>query len=100
MGLTGGRQFGWAGTALVAESSLRVGCGGEASTKRPRSNEGAVVDEPEDPPDPKPERDRDDVPETPPTEPDPVPVQEPPAAPGEDGPYVVAREFGARTALE
>jgi hypothetical protein len=36
----------------------------------------------------EPERDRDDTPETPPTEPMPVPVQDPPAEPGAEGPYV------------
>lgn len=42
---------------------------------------------------PTPERDRDqddnEAPETPPTEPEPVPVEEPPNAPGKRGPYVV-----------
>jgi uncharacterized protein len=46
-------------------------------------------------PNPKPghddERDRDEAPETPPTEPPPVPVQDPPAEPGPEGPYVVSR---------
>ena len=44
-----------------------------------------------DRPDPPPvDKDRqDDVPDTPPTEPAPVPVEEPPAAPGGDGPYIV-----------
>jgi hypothetical protein len=39
----------------------------------------------------RPERDRDDdeAPEIPPTEPVPVPVEEPPDAPGQRGPYVV-----------
>jgi hypothetical protein len=35
-----------------------------------------------------PERDRDDTPDTPPTEPPPVPVEDPPAEPGPEGPYV------------
>ena len=36
------------------------------------------------------ERDRgDDTPETPPTEPAPMPIEDPPPAPGQDGPYVV-----------
>jgi hypothetical protein len=41
----------------------------------------------------RPERDEDEegdeAPETPPTEPEPVPVKEPPDAPGTRGPYVV-----------
>ena len=40
----------------------------------------------------RPEQDRDpvdDTPDTPPTEPDPVPVEEPPRAPGDRGPYIV-----------
>ena len=39
----------------------------------------------------RPERDSDDdeAPEIPPTEPAPVPVEEPPDAPGQRGPYVV-----------
>ena len=36
----------------------------------------------------EPERDKDDTPDTPPTEPPPVPVQDPPAEPGPQGPYV------------
>jgi len=41
----------------------------------------------------RPERDRDDneAPEIPPSEPVPVPVEEPPDAPGQRGPYVVER---------
>ena len=41
---------------------------------------------------PKPDRDDgddDEAPETPPTEPEPLPIQEPPDAPGAGGPYVV-----------
>lgn len=80
------RRFGWAGTHLVAQVSLpclrRAGC---------EHGSGADVSEPKDDPSPKPEKDReDDVPDTPPSEPPPVPVQEPPA-PGQEGPYVVAR---------
>jgi hypothetical protein len=41
------------------------------------------------PPDGDYHRDEDEAPETPPTEPDPVPVQDPPDAPGRDTPYVV-----------
>ena len=38
------------------------------------------------------ERDRgDDTPETPPSEPTPVPIEDPPSAPGQDGPYVVGK---------
>jgi hypothetical protein len=49
-----------------------------------------VVRETENPDPPPVDKDRhDDVPETPPTEPSPVPVEEPPSAPGADGPYVV-----------
>jgi hypothetical protein len=33
---------------------------------------------------------RDDIPDTPPTEPEPVPVEEPPAAPEKQGPYIVS----------
>jgi hypothetical protein len=36
----------------------------------------------------KDERDKDDIPDTPPNEPPPVPVQDPPAEPGPQGPYV------------
>jgi hypothetical protein len=48
---------------------------------------------PEKRPTDPPEKDRDndnEAPETPPTEPEPVPVEEPPSAPGKQGPYVVS----------
>ena len=34
------------------------------------------------------ERDEDDTPDTPPTEPPPIPVEDPPAEPGPQGPYL------------
>ena len=55
----------------------------------------ATPHRPEKPPDrpsnqPSPtERDGDQAPDTPPTEPEPIPVEEPPNAPGKRGPYVV-----------
>jgi hypothetical protein len=58
-----------------------------------RGNGGFVGDPRQDTPDRDPdERDRgDDTPETPPTEPAPVPIEDPPSGPGQDGPYVVGR---------
>jgi hypothetical protein len=59
---------------------------------KPARLEGGAVNERELPDPPPVDRDRDDdddVPETPPTEPSPVPIEEPPSAPGQDGPYVV-----------
>lgn len=55
----------------------------------------ATPHRPEKPPDrpsnqpPPTERDGDQAPDTPPTEPEPIPVEEPPNAPGKRGPYVV-----------
>ena len=55
--------------------------------------EGVLVEKPRrDDDQPPSERDRDDTPDTPPTDPPPVPIEEPPATPGPNGPYVVGHD--------
>jgi hypothetical protein len=60
-------------------------------SNRKLEDEVAVPDQKKEPESPTRDRSEDDeTPDTPPTEPAPVPVEEPPGAPGTRGPYVVA----------